>query len=52
MNDVLPGVMIAKHLAHHLDSYQVSQQRIDRDHLEQQEGPSHKHHHITAGEII
>lgn len=44
--------MISKQLTHNLDSYQVTQQRIDGDHLEQQADPSHKHHHITAGEVI
>lgn len=44
--------MIPKDLAHHLDPYQVSQQGVDCDHLEQQERPSHKNHHITAGEVI
>lgn len=44
--------MIAKYLAHHLDPHQVPQQGVDCDHLEQQEGPSHKYHHITAGEVI
>lgn len=48
----LPGVEIPKELAHHLDTYQVSQQGVDRNHLEQQQGPCHKHHYITAGEVI
>lgn len=49
---VLPGVAIPKDLAHHLHPHQVSQQRVDRDHLKQQKCPSYKHRHITAGEII
>lgn len=49
---MLPGVMTAEDLPHQLDPHQVPQQRVDGDHLEQQEGPSHKHQHITAGEVV
>lgn len=44
--------MLAKELTHHLDPHQVPQQRVNCDHLEQQERPSHEHPHITAGEVI
>lgn len=44
--------MIAKDLAHHLHPHQVPQQGVDCDHLEQEESPSHEHHHITAGEVV
>jgi len=42
----------AKDLAHDLDPHQVAQQGVDRDHLEQQEGPSHEHQHVAGGEVI
>lgn len=48
----LPRVMVAKDLAHKLDPHQVAQQGVDSDHLEEQEGASHKHHHVVAGEVV
>lgn len=49
---MLPGVVFAEDLAHHLDTHQVAQQGVDSGHLEKQTGPCHKHQHVTAGEVI
>lgn len=48
----LPGVIVAKYLSHQLHPHQVAQQGVDGDHLEEQEGPSHKHHHVASGEVV
>lgn len=48
----LPGVVAAKDLPHELHPHQVAQQGVDRHHLEEQEGPSHKHQHVAAGEVV
>lgn len=44
--------MAAEDLPHQLHTHQVAQQRVDGDHLEEQEGPSHEHHGVAAGEVI
>lgn len=50
--DILPGVVSTKDMAHQLHPNQVTQQRVDGGHLEQQTGSSHKHHNISAGKVI
>lgn len=44
--------MAAEDLPHQLHTHQVAQQGVDGDHLEEQEGPSHEHHGVAAGEVI
>lgn len=48
----LPGVVVAKNLPHQLDPHQVAQQGVDGDHLEEQEGASHEHQNVVAGEVV